>query len=319
MDLFVRVFRGMGVAAFILGGRDSGGRGHLDRHRRECRRSADRRPGQPAGRGQHDPVLFPPRTRASGSTTSKSTMPIRRLIATGLFQDVQIRRAGPQIIVTVVESPVINRVAFEGNKRVKDEILTGEVQSKPRGTFSRADRPVGRAAHPRSLSGARALRHPGRAQDHRTAQQPRRPGVRNLRGAENHGPAPRVRRQSRVLGRAAARRDPHRRDRNSQLPQEQRPLRPGPDRRRSRTPAPLLSEERLCRHPHRLVGRRIRSGSARLRRHVPDRGGRPQSIRRGRRAVEHPRRRSLCAPRPAADAIRAGCTTPSWWKRRSRT
>src|ERR1044072_2905569 len=44
----------------------------------------------------------------------------KALINTGLFQDVQIRRAGNQVIVTVVESPVINRVAFEGNKRFKD-------------------------------------------------------------------------------------------------------------------------------------------------------------------------------------------------------
>jgi outer membrane protein insertion porin family len=39
--------------------------------------------------------------------------------------------------VTVVENPVIGRVAFEGNKKVKDEQLSAEVQSKPRGTFSR--------------------------------------------------------------------------------------------------------------------------------------------------------------------------------------
>jgi outer membrane protein insertion porin family len=62
----------------------------------------------------------------------------KALIDTGLFQDVQIRRAGNQIIVTLVEAPVINRVAFEGNKRVKDEQLTPEIQSKARGTFSRA-------------------------------------------------------------------------------------------------------------------------------------------------------------------------------------
>jgi outer membrane protein insertion porin family len=62
----------------------------------------------------------------------------KALINTGLFQDVQIRRAGAQIIVTVVEAPVINRVAFEGNRRLKDEQLSQEVQSKPRGTFSRA-------------------------------------------------------------------------------------------------------------------------------------------------------------------------------------
>ena len=62
----------------------------------------------------------------------------KALINTGLFQDVQIRRAGPQIIVTVVEAPVLNRVVFEGNRRLKDEQLNQEIQSKPRGTFSRA-------------------------------------------------------------------------------------------------------------------------------------------------------------------------------------
>jgi outer membrane protein insertion porin family len=62
----------------------------------------------------------------------------KALINTGLFQDVQVRRAGNQIIVSVVESAVINRVAFEGNRRLKDDQLSQEVQSKPRGTFSRA-------------------------------------------------------------------------------------------------------------------------------------------------------------------------------------
>src|ERR1700749_3344139 len=62
---------------------------------------------------------------------------LKALIETGLFQDVRISRAGARIIVTVVENPVINRVAFEGNKKVKDEQLSAEIQSKPRGTLSR--------------------------------------------------------------------------------------------------------------------------------------------------------------------------------------
>ncbi|CCE05339.1 conserved exported hypothetical protein [Bradyrhizobium sp. STM 3843] len=62
---------------------------------------------------------------------------LKALIETGLFQDVQINRQGGRIVVTVVENPVIGRVAFEGNKKIKDEQLTAEVQSKPRGTFSR--------------------------------------------------------------------------------------------------------------------------------------------------------------------------------------
>jgi outer membrane protein insertion porin family len=40
-------------------------------------------------------------------------------------------------VVSVVENPVINQVAFEGNKKAKDEQLKAEVQSKPRGTLSK--------------------------------------------------------------------------------------------------------------------------------------------------------------------------------------
>ena len=37
----------------------------------------------------------------------------------------------------MVENPVIGRIAFEGNKKVKDDQLSAEIQSKPRGTLSR--------------------------------------------------------------------------------------------------------------------------------------------------------------------------------------
>ncbi|MEH2487305.1 outer membrane protein assembly factor BamA [Bradyrhizobium sp. AZCC 2230] len=63
---------------------------------------------------------------------------LKALIETGLFQDVKVNRAGGHVVVSVVENAVIGRVAFEGNKKIKDEQLTAEVQSKPRGTFSRA-------------------------------------------------------------------------------------------------------------------------------------------------------------------------------------
>ena len=62
---------------------------------------------------------------------------LKALIATGLFEDVRISHAGGRLVVTVVEAPVINRVAFEGNKKAKDDQLAAEVQSKPRGTLSR--------------------------------------------------------------------------------------------------------------------------------------------------------------------------------------
>ncbi|CCD95165.1 conserved exported hypothetical protein [Bradyrhizobium sp. ORS 375] len=62
---------------------------------------------------------------------------LKALIETGLFSDVKINRQGGRLIVSVVENPVIGRVAFEGNKKVKDEQLQAEVQSKPRGTLSK--------------------------------------------------------------------------------------------------------------------------------------------------------------------------------------
>lgn len=62
---------------------------------------------------------------------------LKALIETGLFQDVKINQAGGRLVVSVVENPVIARIAFEGNKKVKDDQLTAEIQSKARGTLSR--------------------------------------------------------------------------------------------------------------------------------------------------------------------------------------
>src|SRR6266404_6480297 len=70
--------------------------------------------------------------------SAKIDAALKALYGTGLFQDVRITPGNGRILVSVVENPVINRVAFEGNKKVKDEQLAAEVQSKARGTFSRA-------------------------------------------------------------------------------------------------------------------------------------------------------------------------------------
>jgi outer membrane protein insertion porin family len=59
------------------------------------------------------------------------------LYATGLFEEVHINTVRGRIVVQVVENRVINQVAFEGNKKAKDEQLKVEVQSKPRGTLSK--------------------------------------------------------------------------------------------------------------------------------------------------------------------------------------
>ena len=85
--------------------------------------------------GGSKPTPSAPISRAGDAASIDAGL--KALYATGLFQDVRISQPGGRLVVTVVENPVINRVAFEGNKKLKDEQLTLEVQSKPRGTFSR--------------------------------------------------------------------------------------------------------------------------------------------------------------------------------------
>lgn len=63
---------------------------------------------------------------------------LKVLFATGLFQDVRIRRDGGTVVVVIVENPIVSRVAFEGNREVDDEALVAEVQLKPRAVYTRA-------------------------------------------------------------------------------------------------------------------------------------------------------------------------------------
>ena len=63
---------------------------------------------------------------------------VKSLYATGLFSDVKVSRQGNSVVVRVVENNVINRVAFEGNSKLKSDQLASEVQSKSRGAYSPA-------------------------------------------------------------------------------------------------------------------------------------------------------------------------------------
>ena len=62
---------------------------------------------------------------------------LKTLYNTGLFADVAIRHEGDMVVVRVVENPIINRIAFEGNKRIKEEELTQETQLRPRVVYTR--------------------------------------------------------------------------------------------------------------------------------------------------------------------------------------
>ena len=63
---------------------------------------------------------------------------LKSLFNTGLFADVAIERKGTGLQVRVVENPIVNRVAFEGNAKIKNDVLEPEVQLRPRTVFTRA-------------------------------------------------------------------------------------------------------------------------------------------------------------------------------------
>ena len=76
------------------------------------------------------------RTYFKGTDEAAVNQAVKALYATGLFSDVRVDRAGGRLVVHVVENNVINRVAFEGNKKVKAEQLEAETVSKTRGPYS---------------------------------------------------------------------------------------------------------------------------------------------------------------------------------------
>ena len=63
---------------------------------------------------------------------------LKALLATGLFDTIKIEHIGERLIVHVTEAPVLGRVAFEGNKKIKDKDLSAVIESKPQGTLQRA-------------------------------------------------------------------------------------------------------------------------------------------------------------------------------------
>ncbi len=71
-------------------------------------------------------------------TAARVDEAIKAMYATGLFRDVRVSRQAGRLVVQVSENEVINRVVFEGNRRLKTEQLQGEIESRARGTFSRA-------------------------------------------------------------------------------------------------------------------------------------------------------------------------------------
>lgn len=63
---------------------------------------------------------------------------LKALYGAELFGDVKIERQGSTLVVTVTESPLVNKVQFEGNRRLTDEQLNSVIETKPRSFLSKS-------------------------------------------------------------------------------------------------------------------------------------------------------------------------------------
>jgi len=56
----------------------------------------------------------------------------QRILASGLFERIELIPRNATLVISVVEFPTINRVTFEGNRRIEDEDLATFIESAPR-------------------------------------------------------------------------------------------------------------------------------------------------------------------------------------------
>ncbi|HWF93911.1 MAG TPA: outer membrane protein assembly factor BamA, partial [Xanthobacteraceae bacterium] len=143
MNLCVRFVRGLSIAGFVLGG--------IVLSSVAVSLTAGVAYAQTPGAQAVNSIVVEGNRRVEASTVRSYFKPgpsgrleaqniddaYKALYATGLFQDVHISQSGGRIVVTLVENPVINKIAFEGNRKVKEDQLKLEIQSKERGTLSR--------------------------------------------------------------------------------------------------------------------------------------------------------------------------------------
>ena len=198
----------------------------------------------------------PMRTSSPGQTYTAETLDqaLKDLYATELFADVVITGADTgNLVITVRENPVINRIVLEGNKRIKDDKITPGDQARAAPDLHPFEGPRRRRPDHRALPPPGPLRRHGRAEDRPARPEPRRPGLRDHEGDKSKVRAINIIGNEQYSRRPAAQGDVHaRRPAAPRLLQVERQLRSRPPRRRPAEAARLLPDRGLCRLPRRL-------------------------------------------------------------------
>ena len=69
-------------------------------------------------------------------TEEKLDTSLKALYATGLFADVRLVMQDNDLVVTIVENPIVSRVTYEGNDAISKDDLEKEVQLQPRHVYT---------------------------------------------------------------------------------------------------------------------------------------------------------------------------------------
>lgn len=70
-------------------------------------------------------------------TQAAADQAITDLYATELFASASVRNEGGNVVIQVVENPVVNRIVLEGNRRIKNDKILPEIKLAPRQIFTR--------------------------------------------------------------------------------------------------------------------------------------------------------------------------------------
>ena len=95
--------------------------------------------------------------RGQNLTDAQLNDAYQRIVNSGLFESVELVPSGGTLVIKVVENPSLNAVAFEGNRKFKDEKLATLVKSQPRRMYSAAQAEQDAAAIAQAYSDAGRL------------------------------------------------------------------------------------------------------------------------------------------------------------------
>ena len=74
--------------------------------------------------------------RGQSVTAGELNDAYQRVLDSGVFETVELTPRGSTLVVTVSEYPTINKISFEGNRRIKDDVLREVISAQTRRVFT---------------------------------------------------------------------------------------------------------------------------------------------------------------------------------------